>query len=450
MAYGSNTIITAKGITKDTLIAFKNTVGFSATFDKALAQGHFGSAMPKEGSTLWVRVPNRYNALTQDDADPGRLLPAYVDKSVEEELIPFTIDKCVTIPLTYTDEELAMEISYFSQMYTEPAGEQIATNCDMTGTGLYTQVWNQIGDESKYCTMGDFFDARAILIGLGVQPTGRWTAALNPFATAGISQSSLTQFNPQADISQMYRKGVIGVGAGFNFIEEANMRTHTSGNYGTSAQVVYAPSNSSTRLVMNNFTDLTGDPLFSKGDVLTIGDSPANYVYELNIPNKQKTGRIQQYTVVDVGYYDSGDSTYHLDVNPAFRFDTDDPKRNISRRPAVGDMVYFDVPQNTDYTVNIAYAPQTFYYATVPLGIPAAAGVEGHMEAFKGFNVRFLRQYDIDYAVYKNRLDIVYAMSCLNGGRAVRVKSLARVPGMLTTNNNERGFIKNAQNRKKN
>jgi hypothetical protein len=371
--------------------------------------------MPKEGDTIYVMLPNQL-ALVES--------LTYEDKFVDEVTVPLTINLPLLVPLTITDEQLALDIDDFSRIFSGPAGRRMATAVDMATTGLYTKVWNQIGDETRLPTVDDFFDAAAILDSLGVEQTGNWTAAVNPFGGAGIRKAAKGQFNPPSDISKLYRRGIIGETADFTFLVEQNIRIHDTGNYGTGCLVKTTPVDGVAVLVLDTFADLVGTPTILKGDVFTIEN-----VNELNEQSKQKTGRLQQFVALEKGVWDSGNADMTVNVAPTMYGDSTNPRQNMDSLPQANAAVTFDVAENTSYIVNLAFADESFYYVSANLHVPRDTDM-AHVESYQGFNMRFARTWDDVYARYRNRLDMLIGVDCLRGGLAVRVKSETTVSGV--------------------
>jgi hypothetical protein len=434
----ANEFLTAKGITREALRIAENAYGFSSTIYQGYEQKHFGNADPKEGSKLYIRLSNKYKVLNT---------LTYQDGYVDEHWVEMLLDSPRLIPLTFTDVEKALEMNSFSELFLKDAVKAMATSRDMAGTGLYKQVWNQVGDPQAGADIDYFFDANAVLVDSGLSQDGEWYAIISPNATAALQKSLRTQFNPTKDISMQYRTGILGEAAGFIFMTEQNVRTHYTGNFGTSCQLNAPLQKNVATVTLDNFVDLVGDPSVKEGDIFWITD-----VFSLNDQNKQNTGRYQQFVATADVTIAAGNPLV-VPVAPIPNADAADPWQNISGYGIATAPVMFHGAQNSSYQVNLAYHKRAFCSASANLPIPQGVH-SAYAESYKGTTMRFIQQYEGRPAQMITRLDMLFGHLSPYPEYAVRVASQpnAVMPtppiSSLSASAGEVDFIKNKKDKK--
>ena len=184
--------------------------------------------MPKAGNTINVRLPGSYSVRTGKVAVPQGYNDTYAPLSVQQ----YGVD------VTFGSAELALNVDDFEANVLQPMMAPLANRIDRLVTSLFPSFHLATGTPGTAPTdLQYFLDAKAILSERAVPQDGRIAAIVNPRTEAKIVGGLKTLYNPDTDISRMYKEGTMGkLAGGMAFSMSQNMGSHTFGPLGGSPQ----------------------------------------------------------------------------------------------------------------------------------------------------------------------------------------------------------------------
>jgi hypothetical protein len=356
------------------------------------------------GYTVQQRIPQRFRVKR------GQALQ---QQPILNQTVPISLTEQLQVAMGWSSADDAVLVEEVQSRYTKPAGEALAAECDrFLGAQIYKSVYFSIGTPGTPITSNDTWnDGVAILRAFGVPET--LLAVIDPKQQSKLVSSNLTQFNPAAQISQYFKKGLFGMGA-FGVEEwawDSQMPTHTTGSFTASTPVVSGGSQSGSTLAISGM----GTYAMKEGDVFTIDG-----VYGVNPISYENTTILQQFTLVaDV----SGSSTGTLSISPSIIASTDSQLQTVNALPANGAAISFlgatgTVGATMTATIskqNLIANPAAFAFVSADLPVKLAGAVAGRTPGAKmdKISIRYVDQYSIQTDQMPRRMD------CLVGAAPV-------------------------------
>ncbi|QWF19295.1 P22 phage major capsid protein family protein [Lysobacter capsici] len=223
---------------------------------------------------------------------------------------------------------------------------------------------------------------------------------------AELIDSSKQLFNPQADISKMYRESYIGRANQADWHECVNLPTLTNGNKVTGVTVSGA-SQTGTSLLVGG---LAAADTFKKGQIFTIAG-----VYQTHPLTGDIYPDLQQFVVTaDVT---SAGTTVSIPIYPAITPAM--PNKTVNASPANSAALTFVGAAGLSYINNLLFQRDAFTAAfTAP---PVVAGSEGYQ--FDDNGIRFTVQTGGDFSNLSSatRIDAWYGFAAVRGIHAARI-----------------------------
>ena len=207
-------------------------------------------------------------------------------------------------------------------------------------------------------------------------------------------------FNPQAEISQQYRKAQIYRALNFKWFEDQTVLLHTTGTF--TAGTVNGANQSGLSLVVNAITGT-----LALGDIITIAG-----VNSVNRVTKANDGALQQFVVTAAAASGATSiSIYPAIIAPA----TSGPSAGASVQyqtcytaPANGAAISLVNTASEVYRKNVAYVPQLVTLATCDLKLPTGNGMSARANA-DGLAVRVIRDfYNAQTDQFVDRVDVLW------------------------------------------
>ena len=129
----------------------------------------------------------------------------------------------------------------------------------------------------------------------------RSSAILSPWSQASLVQGLKGLFHSADQIQRQYEEGTMGLAAGLKFSMDQNIKTHTTGTFGTSTPAMAATaSDGATTLNISGWA--SGASQLKKGDIISVAGC-----YAVNPVSKTSTGQLQQFVVTADTSDSSGD-----------------------------------------------------------------------------------------------------------------------------------------------
>lgn len=439
MPYTQNTNLTMSMVTREALRVLEN----SLTFAKELSREYedsFGIAGAKIGSILNIRKPPRYQ---------GRLGQGLMAENATETSVPLALTTQRGVDLYFTTADLELNIDDFSKRFLKPAVSNVANNIDLDGiNALVPLVWNMVGTPGNtpsaaltYLQAGQRLNEEAC-------PVDDRVLILPPSFIPLIVDALKGLFQSAEQISEQYTKGMMGIGLGFKWLMDQNMRPQVAGPLGGSPVVAGAGQYGNT-LLTSGWT--ASGIRMNVGDVFTLPN-----VFAVNPVSKITTGSLRQFTVVAQASSDgSGNATLQIsppivppggailnlpfgsNVNsginsPANWAQSNQPYtssitlgpgfQNVTASPASGAAVTPAFTANQTAGQAIAFYNEWATMACADLYLPGGVDQAARVADDQlGLSLRMIRAYEINTDRLPTRLDILYGFAQLYGEFACRV-----------------------------
>lgn len=357
----------------------------------------FANSGGKIGSTLKIRLPNKYTVRT------GKTLNAQDTNEVSETL---TVATQVGVDMTFSSAELTMEMDDFAERIIEPAAAIVATNIENAIAARYVDIPNLVGTAGTTpAAMLTILQAGSRMDDNLVPRDGKRCVALSPIAMATMVDAYKGLFQKSGSISNQYEYGMIeDMASGFKWGMCPVINPHVN-----SAGVV-------TGITVNDSAITNGDTTvtvsttttaYSVGTVVTFAGC-----YAVNDETKVAYSHLRQFVVTAA-------TATELTVSPPIY--TSGPLQNCSAVPTNSGAVTVVGAASGSYPQNIAFHKDWLALATADLEDVSRFGAWGAREVYDGISIRIARQYDINNDNIPCRLDVLYGVKQLRGELAVRI-----------------------------
>lgn len=262
---------------------FKNSLEVAAQFNTSW-EDEFRKDFPV-GATVQIKLPQEW--LVTDGL-------GYQPQGINRLVTTVNLDQIFNIHFEWDSYEklIAMERSEeeLEEAYFEPAGAQLAQELDTRAANWATLYSNNVvgtlGTDST--TLSPFTAAERRAFEKAVPMAKERHMCISPSLMESYVKNNVTQFNPQREISDMFRRGFIGTVAGSKFYRSNSLFKQTAGTWASSVTVTGANQS-------GNQLTITG----TNGDTINAGDkfSIAN-VNAVN-PRTRRAGSlgVQHFTV---------------------------------------------------------------------------------------------------------------------------------------------------------
>lgn len=383
----------------------------------------FLKSIDKEPESTFGQV-NGYNVGdTVNISKPARFIPSSTAdvtstlQEVVEEKVALSLSTRKVVPIALTSAEIqnTLSLKSWANRVLKPAVSSIAQTIESDFlTTAKNSVYQTVGTAGSTVFDPDTMLSARQQIRQGLAPYGSdLYALLNSAATRSAVNSRKGLPNAQAEIAKQYREGYIMTADGFNYLENNLLPTHTNGaDVAMAVEATVVPiTNGMSTLGVDG---VTSGATVKAGSVFTIAG-----VYSVHPITKVSTGQLQQF-VVTADVTETSGNTVTLAISPSIYYTTTDPRRNVDAAPVDETALTFIGSASTGYTQNIAFHPQAFRFASVPLVKPDGLDMVGQ-ETVDGMTIRVLRNYDILTDKMIMRLDF------LGGFAAVRPEWACRI-----------------------
>lgn len=218
----------------------------------------------------------------------------YTPQPINRRKTDIVVDQPFGIDFEYDsiDQALKMERGeqWFAEEYINPSMDQIAQEIDSRASlYAYKHTNNVVGSLSTTPTDTSLSGSARQRMLENACPPGDYRLITTPGSMTSIVNGSVTQFNPDDEISKMFKEGYFGRARGFTWFESMSLFQHTSGNWQTpSAVTVNVAGQSGTSLNIN----CTSGDTFKEGDVFNIAA-----VNNVNPSTRRSTGVLRQFRI---------------------------------------------------------------------------------------------------------------------------------------------------------
>lgn len=392
----ANSILTPSVIAKEALMQFKNGMGVSRHCDTSYSKD-FAKKGAKIGSSEKIRKPNLFTVT--DGA-------TYSAQDVVEDSVTLTIDTQKHVGFDFMSKDLTLNIDEFSQRYLKPASLALVNKVDIDGNALAAKtVYNAVGTAATTpSALLTYLQAMQKIQESAGPMDDNYMYAINPAASTKIVDALKGLFADQGEISKQYKRGLMGIAAGGEWVLSQNLYSHTSGQRGGTPAMNGSTSEGASTLVTDGWTASAANRV-KAGDVFEVAG-----VYKVNPITKQSTGVLQQFVATaDAASDGSGNVT--ISISP--KLYSSGPLQNVDAMPADGALLSFagaaTIGTSAVTASNLLLHKDAMALAFAPLEKPEGvhfAAVETDPET--GVSIRIVRDYDFSNDKFRCRLDVLY------------------------------------------
>jgi hypothetical protein len=375
----------------------------------------FGQKGHKNGDTVRVRIPVRYKSALQTAIN--------LNNTTETQTSITLVQRNIGVEFTSADMTLKMDL--FSDRIIKPAMAQLASDIDQDGfatywqgAGLVTPGAYTAGAPAAFtgvdvATLKPFSDAGAWLDINAAPRDGDRYVAVAPFAQAGIVDGLKSLFQSATEIADQYKRGLMGLAAGFEWVSTQTLPTFTCGTRVATGSTVNGSGNPvvGSTIVLGG----TNAGTIVQGDQFTIAG-----VYAINPLTRVATNKLQIFTVQAGTSFTANAAT--VSVLPTISVTA--PGETVSAAAADGAVVTFVGAASVKTDVNLAWHKDAMLVAFCELDsdLPGAkASMVRDPES--GISVRYVEQYIIGTDILTKRFDCLYGWKCVRPSLMVRVQA---------------------------
>ena len=387
-----NTILTPTAVTREALRVLHQKLNFVGNIVREYDDS-FAKSGARIGDSLKIRLPNQYvvrsgaTLSTQDTTESSVTLQVATQKGVD---------------LNFTSVDLTLSLDDFSKRILDPAMAVLAANIEADALSMYKDVWQSTWNGGSAATYNLALDTRTILQ-RALAPSNDRCALMDPRSMADVVKDTKSLFNDSTSISKQFKEGYMGRAAGFDWMENTMVPSHTRG----ASDASYV-CNTSTGITSGTATiTLSGGTGASvAGDVFTIAG-----VFSVHPETKVSTGILQQFVVVT-----GGTTAQVVSPTPV----TSGATQNITIVGAgAGKAVTFAGTASTAVGTSLLFQKEAFAFATADLLMPKGVDFAAR-EVMDGVSMRIVRQYDISNDKFPTRLDVLYGYKTIRPQLAAR------------------------------
>ena len=388
----ANTILTPTAVTREALRVLHQKLNFVGNIVREYDDS-FAKSGARIGDSLKIRLPNQYvvrtgaTLSTQDTTESSVTLQVATQKGVD---------------LNFTSVDLSLSLDDFSKRILDPAMAVLAANIEADALSMYKDVWQSTWNGGSAATYNLALDTRTILQ-RSLAPSNDRSALMDPRSMADVVKDTKSLFQDSTSLSKQFKEGYMGRAAGFDWMENTMIPSHTRG----AADASYV-CNTSTGITSGTATITlsAGSGTSVAGDVFTIAG-----VFSVHPETKVSTGILQQFVVV------TGGTTAQV-VSPTPI--TSGATQNITIVSAgASKAVVFLGTASTAVQTSLLFQKEAFAFATADLLMPKGVDFAAR-EVMDGVSMRIVRQYDISNDKFPTRLDVLYGYKTIRPQLAAR------------------------------
>lgn len=420
----ANSLLTPTMVTREALRILHQKLNFVGNVNKQY-DDRFANNDLKIGESLKVRLPNKYTTRTgatlstQDTFNRSVLLTGSTLWGTGAN----TFDQ-VGVDLNFTSADLTFSIEKFSANILEPAMAVLASTIEYnTLNTLYKRTPHAVGTPgSPVNSLNLLLQARKKLTDYLTPADKNRNICISTQHNLDMVDSLKGLMQPGGTLSEQYKEGMLGYGAGFNFYENTLLPRHTAGVQGGTPTVNGAQGQNGgawterfalvTQAWSNSITNV-----LREGDIITIAN-----VFAVHPETRANTGQLQQFVVREkqaAGTWDSsGAGALTVDISPSPIYAG--PYQNINAQIANGAAITVVGTTGQVYGQSLAFHRDAYAFVTADLVMPKGVDFSAR-EVYDGISMRIVRQYDITNDKFPCRIDVAYAMGVLYPEFACRV-----------------------------
>lgn len=357
-------------------------------------ESEFGKNFPV-GASVQVKLPQRWlvtNGL------------GYQPQGIARLATTINLDQVFGIHFEWDSYErlVKMERSQeeLEENYLKPAAVQLAQEIDTRAALFaYQNVSGVVGAVGTNSTTIDFAAAADEYLYEKACPKGLRHLIISPSQMRSYVVPNVTQFNPAPEISRMFRTGVLGTAAGWEWYRSNSLFKHTIGTAATGGVTVTGANQSGNVLSITG----TAGQTFNVGDKFSIAA-----VNGVNPSTRRAISSTQTFTVLTPLTLTGGTDT--INISPSI-YGPGSQYQNVDALPANGAAFTIwpgtTAPSGKSGTIGLGLSKFAFAMSGGKFEVPKAVErAEQTEDPETGMSVRFIRAWDQRESKMTNRFDM--------------------------------------------
>lgn len=412
MAITQNTnLLTTSKITRECLLQLTSNLVLGRSVDWSYSS-EIGKKTAQIGDRLSIRRPIltaiRTNSMTWSGNAPTEAVSTLI------------VDHIVGADLNFSDADLALRIEDFMVRFIKQTIVSMANKIDSDIYAIVMDsVSNTVGQYNTPITSDTILAARELMYAQNCPDDGEVYGILTPKQQRSLANAQITLFNAQKEISEIYKKGVIGHFAGVEFSWSNSSKTHKDAAMAGNPTV---SATNSTTLVTAGWVEtstlsvagLTVGTDVNVGDVFSIS---GNYI--VNTLTKAVTPYLVQY-VVKEAVASALSAAQAIVVSPAIIVSGDYMNTSVTLTGAVPLIKYST--SGTQGQEGLIFHRKAIAMASPELYMPNNKDLGESITDESGVSIRMIRSFDPIEARYICRLDSIFAAKVLRPEWCVRIR----------------------------
>lgn len=298
--------------------------------------------------------------------------------------------------------KMGRDKDYIKKNYIDPIMKQLAneldSRCALWAYQNTNNVTGVLGTNPTSVT--PFAQARQRMKELAA--TGKeWGMMIPPAVNTNMATNLATIFNPQQDISKLFKDGSLGRLQNFDWYESVNLYSHLAGTWNAAVTVNGANQSGSALTI----TATAGDT-FNKGDVISLAN-----VNAVNPVSRRIVGSGIKNFVVQQALVAAGGGVDVLQISPSI-IGPGSQYQNVDALPVNGAALTLwpgtATPNGKQGFQALGMTDQAFALVGVEMELPEAVEASSRArDPQTGIAVSFIRQWDSLLYRMTNRFDIL-------------------------------------------
>lgn len=364
----------------------------------------------KLGESINVRLPPKYTVRTGNSMSVQNLV---------ERQVALPRGTVKGVDLNFSQTELSLSISDFSERVLKPALSQLASSIETDCLSMYKSVANYAGSVTTSVNYRSFQNTGRYMTDQLAPMDGNRTMTLSTKDRVDFSTDVKGLFQSAARIEEQYSDGVVGKTGGFNVFENtlipAHVNGYLTGAFTSSVSTGASGSGNAYTATFDVAVSVGTSYAFNKGDILTFAG-----VYDVNPESRLAYGYLKRFTLVSST---SGTTSGTLTISPAPIYGG--AYQNVSASIAAGATIV-NVGAGTQavtYNQSLGFHKDAFAIVFADLEDPSQYGAWGARAVQDNMSMRIWRQGDIANGAFPCRVDVCYGFAPIYPEWATRLIS---------------------------
>lgn len=395
----ANSFVTTNYVSMKILWFLKNSLEVAECFNSEW-EDEFKLKFPV-GSQVQIKLPQSWLVTTG---------LAYQEQGIQRLVTTINLDQIRGIHFGYDSYEKLVKMERtekeLDDAYFRPAGLQLAQQIDSDAAQwAHLNTNNVVGALGTDATTIDFaLAADQVLFNLACPQAGDRHLVISSSLMRSYVKTNVTQFNPQKDISDMFRVGVLGTAAGWKWFRSNSLANHTVGTFPTGGLQVTGANQSGSSLIVTGTATQTIQP----GEKFSIA-----LVNAVNPRTRTKTALgLKQFTYTGAAPFVFTGGADNIPISPAI-FGPGSQYQNVDALPATGAAITAwpgtPSPSGVSGTVGLALSKYAFLKAFGKFEKPdAVEHAEDAVDPETGASLRLVVAWDQFNSKITNRYDTCY------------------------------------------